>query len=181
MTTLHHPSNAQPRPRGTPDERMRALLDLAVLPTLRLMSRPYDSARAAAMLAAIAETESRCWYRDQVEPNDHNGPALSVYQIERPTAAWLCTVPAVQEHLERVNLWPAMRESTWLVEWSDVGATILARHLLYLRTGALPRLAHGDVDAALDAYLRAWRPGKPAPERFREAWPRACDLVATLY
>lgn len=158
-------------------DRMRCIIDCTILPVLTWMGHPYDKPPAAALLAAIAYTESDCRWRRQ-QP----GPARSWWQIEPATA-----LDTLRRHrLTAGRYWKMLLLPTVttkeplgpILEWSEAGACVLARMLLWHRLPEpLPRLVPYDVDTALAQYLRAWRPGKPHPDRFRDAWP---DAVATV-
>ena len=61
------------------------------------------------------------------------------------------------------------------LQCSDLGACAIAVGILSLTPGKLP--AVGDRDGAWEYYLKAWRPGKPRPERRHEAYQTTMRTV----
>ncbi|MCA1600336.1 MAG: hypothetical protein LC776_01385 [Acidobacteria bacterium] len=58
-----------------------------------------------------------------------------------------------------------------VLEYNDLVACAVAAGILRITPGRLP--AVGDVSQAWEYYLAAWRPGKPRPERWPEAYKQA--------
>ena len=154
---------------------MNELLTVTVWPILNWMGGNYNDPRAAAMLLAIAQTESACIHRRQLR-----GPARSFWQIEPFTGLdFLQNRRFVMEMWTRLHLPPpSMTSVRTVLEWNDPIACVIARELLWHRLPqALPMLDPSAAEEACQQYLQAWRPGRPHPERFLAAWPRAVDLV----
>ena len=155
---------------------------LFVVPALRWMAEATGEARlsspqACCMLLAIGAQESGWCDRRQKS----GGPGRSCYQIETNTAlAVLDKWPAGRrlwgELFPKRSISPAhVREA---VELSEVGATLIARGILWLDPNRLPA-----VDPAEEAYAwwlyaeRAWKPGKPRPEFWDGNWRRAVETT----
>lgn len=150
---------------------MKQLLALVVQPTLAWMGGSYDNPRAIALLLAIAQVESLCRWRRQIR-----GPARSFWQIEPATGLdILRTRPNAREFWQRLHLpEPTPTNVRAALEFSDTGACMIARELLWSRIKAnLPQLEDDAAEEALRQYLQAWRPGRPHPDKFVEAWPLA--------
>lgn len=144
-----------------------------------LLPARMESPEAEVMLLAIGLQESRFIHRRQLG----NGPAKSFFQGEegggmvagllryhddnvRDLARGLCAVRGVDPRPRPV--WDA-------IEHDDVLAAGLARLLLWTDPAKLPKL--GDVDGALQIYLRTWRPGKPKPQTWPSMYAQALEVV----
>jgi hypothetical protein len=158
----------------------RLLLMLTVQPALAWLGPRYASREAEALLLAIAHQESRCAARRQKPA----GPARSWWQIESQTAhavisKWSDGRSRLKDlgALTSVGLPGGQYDlSTW-VECSELAACIIARGLLWLEPSPLPAL--GDQQGAWKYYAeRTWRPGKPHPETWPDAYEQAMDAVA---
>ena len=128
------------------------------------------------MLLAIGYQESRFERRAQVE-----GPARGFWQFEQGGG-----VRGVLEHhttrkLAR-DVLTSLRYSTTcsatdcyrFIEHNDVLAAAFARLLLHTYPKPLPAL--DDRDEGWRQYIAAWRPGKPHPETWAEAWAWGSQL-----
>jgi hypothetical protein len=158
---------------------LRTLRDLVVEPVLFWLGPPYGSLEAEIMLLAIAGQESGCGTRCQAA----GGPARSVWQIEPATAAAvLGRWPAGRSALAELLLWPAWTDRDALaqgLQWSELGAAVIARGILWLEPRPLPAL--GDLAAAWAYYAEhTWRPGRPCPGTWPDAYGRALRCAQGL-
>lgn len=128
------------------------------------------SEEATAMLLAIGWQESRFEHRTQV-----GGPARGYWQFEQ-----MGGVNGVLGH-ERtrhhaVEALAALHYPATVTPWAvynaiadnDVLACVFARLLLWSMPYRLPKADEPDV--AWAQYRHAWRPGKPHPKTWGEAW-----------
>lgn len=136
----------------------------SILPT------SMGSEQATAMLLAIGWQESRLEKRRQV-----GGPARGLWQFESGGG-----VVGVLKHAKtREHARTALRRLGYpheptphgvhlALEHNDVLAAIWARLLLWTVPGALPKV----TESALGwfQYESGWRPGKPKPESWAQAW-----------
>jgi hypothetical protein len=155
---------------------LRTLRDLVVDPALAWLGPPYDRPEARLMLLAIAMQESGCAARCQA-----GGPARSVWQIEPATAALVMgRWPVGRAVLAELLLWPAWTDRGVLaqgLQWSDLGAAVIARGILWLEPRPLPAI--GDQEGAWAYYsLRTWRPGRPRPEAWARSYGQALEAAA---
>jgi hypothetical protein len=147
---------------------------------LTLLPEALRDKAAIGPLIAIAWQESRGRHRRQivlVDGEERPGPAAGFWQFEE-----LGAVKGVLSHaatsVPARDLLAALgyrRDLTvrhvWeRLEHNDVLAAGLARLLLWTLPQALPR-ADQPADGWLQ-YLQAWRPGKPHPETWGDAWRR---------
>src|SRR5690606_35921330 len=119
--------------------------------------------------------ESRLTHRRQI-----GGPARGLWQFERNGG-----VRGVLEHpasrgyavsvckMRGVEPLPAAVYAA--LEHDDVLAAAFARLLLWTDPQALAEV--GEIGAAWDYYLRAWRPGKPWRHTWDALYGRAMDAV----
>jgi hypothetical protein len=143
----------------------------AIRPALALLPAAMDTPQARCMLLAIGLQESRFVHRRQI-----GGPARGFWQFERGTRTSRGGVWGVYLHhatKDRLAGLCAARSVAFdpdaiygAIEYDDVLAAGVARLLLWSDPGKLPKI--GDAEAALECYLRVWRPGKPHPA----SWPR---------
>ena len=154
------------------------LLRLTVRPVLTWMAEtcriPW-TAEAEVMLLAIAKQETDLRHRRQV-PVAH---AMGLWQLERGGGvAGVLRHPATRERARFVCGALLVRpepEEVWAaLEHNDALACAFARLLLWTDPMPLPR-AEGP---AWDCYLRLWRPGRPHPERWPDAWRAAVRALA---
>jgi hypothetical protein len=128
------------------------------------------SPEARAFVLAIGWQESRFKHRRQTR-----GPALGFWQFEAGGG-----VAGVMSHRKSNPIiagalaglmYPKTISPVaihWALEHNDVLAACFARALLWTLPDALPtRVEPGRGWAQ---YLAAWRPGKPKPETWDEAW-----------
>lgn len=167
-----------------------------IRPTLYQMGGGYDSPSAAAMLGTISWSEGKCCCRDQLERTTGlpgaPGPAFSWYQIELPTFEKMAKRGGPEEwddlrpQLEPwgLDIW-VDAQPEWLLTFSEIGATIAARGLLWSdywsRSKPLPALDPALAREAADYGASTWRPNPAGRDdwkrRFMEAWPVAVELV----
>lgn len=148
----------------------------AIDEALGYLPERMNSPEAWVMLLTIGMQESALLHRRQFG----NGPARGLWQFERGGgvagvlnhhstaghAADLCKVLDVR---------PVSREVWEAMERDDVLAAGFARLLLWSDPSPLPKV--GDVDVALELYLRTWRPGKPHVHTWRDNYSKAIQAV----
>lgn len=157
------------------------LLNLAIIPAMAELTRCGipDTVDARRLILAIALQESGLAHRRQVLTGGvEAGPAASFWQFEpaggcagvlthyltATTMRSLCVDFNVGTTPQ--TLWEAMR-------YNDIVAAIAARLLIYTLPHKLP-LTAADGWAQ---YTAAWRPGKPHPETWADAWALATLTV----
>lgn len=170
-----------------PNARLDLVLGAIIRPVLASMQRAEKiphTATAERLLLAIGWQESRFLFRDQVDTGPAVlGPATGFWQFERMGGVHgvmrhHATRGAAQDRakmaglaFEAQQIWAAFTE-----QQHDRLAAAFARLLLWTDPKPLP-----DSEAqAWDYYLRTWRPGKPHPQTWSEAWTRANDALAKV-
>jgi hypothetical protein len=160
-------------------DRMRLLSRNLVGPVLRWMGASYDSPSVMAEMVTIAYVESDCRYRKQIK-----GPARSFWQIEPFTGLDFLNRSARLQYFWKQLRLPrplTMQGVGDQLYKDDRAGCVMARVILWERLSktAPPPFDPGEAAAkeGLDQYLKAWRPGRPHPERFLAAWPIAVMLV----
>lgn len=153
--------------------------DLIIVPTLSAMreGRVHDR---ATLLIAIAIQESGLTCRRQTP----RGPARSWWQIEPLTAIdTLQRYPSAQRLVSELGYHVRRGENiSAILEWCDAGACAIAAGIVRLCPLALPAIPLsapivGAKEECWRYYLRAWRPGKPRPERWGEAFGSALKAM----
>lgn len=145
----------------------KTLAKLVIEPVLNALAFPQQRERSV-LLLAIAIQESGLTHRRQI-----GGPARSWWQIEPPTCAdCLDRCPPVLGFARELGLYPNIENA---LELSDLFACAVAAGILRLTPGRLPDV--GDEAGAWKYYIKAWRPGKPRPERWAEAYREAVDVA----
>jgi hypothetical protein len=144
-----------------------SILKTAIEPALALLPEKMDSDAARVMLLAIGLQESRFLYRFQKVAGKPyiKGPARGFWQFEKGGGVkGVMTHVATAEHArklcsERGVHWDAtaIHEA---IEVDDVLAAGFARLLLFADPRKLPAV-NASHDEAWEAYVSAWRPGKP--------------------
>ena len=128
------------------------------------------SGHATAMLVAIGWQESRFLHRRQI-----NGPARGYWQFELGGAVTgILSHHRTREPLRaamdalgyRFSPTPHWAHST--IEHNDVLAAVFARLLLWTLPQPLPDRT--DPDGGWLQYVRGWRPGRPHPATWSQAW-----------
>lgn len=150
------------------------LLRNAITPALRLLPAGMNSAPAKVMMVAIALQESRCKHRRQI-----GGPAKGYWQFEQGGGVrGVLTHSASKAHIQTVLTlldYPMQSDSAGcyaVIEHNDILAACFARLLLWTLPSPMPT----DAQAGWDAYIAAWRPGKPHPQ----AWPAFYEQALTV-
>jgi len=163
---------------------MKTLLEIVAH---RIVPAAYDllpskmaSTAATRQLLATNWQESRAIHRAQIVNGGGRGPARGLWQFEAGGGVrGVLEHRASREHARQalhtlgydVDLQPS---EVWaLLEHNDVLAAVFARLLLWTDPRALPE----SEPAGWSVYLRLWRPGKPHPETWAEAWRRAHEIV----
>jgi hypothetical protein len=146
-----------------------AYIRLAVLPVVFDLLPETASSEASAMLVAIGWQESRFVHRRQV-----NGPARGYWQFELGGIHGVLSHPSTRVTVREVmgqmgypkTATPLLCHDA--IQHNDVMAGCFARLLLWTLPQALPTRDQPEVGLA--QYLAAWRPGKPHPETWAQAW-----------
>lgn len=154
-------------------------LTIIVRPTLSLLPPSMDSPEARAMLIAIGLQESEFMHRRQV-----GGPARSFWQLELAGGVTgVLLHKGTKDHIRDVLATLAYPPESWvptqcysLIEHNDIAACAFARLLLWTLPDALP--GPGDHDLGWDQYIRAWRPGKPHPDKWTANFSNAWAAIA---
>ena len=148
----------------------RNFLVRAIEPGLALVPGYMVSDAARVLLMAIAGQESNLSARAQVD-----GSALGYWQFEHIGVAGVMSgapwvIASVCETLDvaTTSVWAAL-------QWNDALACVVARLCLWLDVAPLPVI--GDASGAWDYYVRNWRPGKPAPDRWGASYATAVAAV----
>lgn len=142
-------------------------LQHAVRPALALLPAEMTSPAAAAMVIAICHQESRLHHRHQI-----GGPARGFAQFEFRGMQGVLAHPRSKQAAGDVMTALEYRTTPYglhvALEHNDVLMAAFARLLLW--TSALPLPAEQDADAGWRLYQDAWRPGKPRPETWDDAF-----------
>ncbi len=133
------------------------------------------SPEAVAMLLAIGYQESKFAVRVQAG----GGPARGYWQFERGGVSAVMGPQVTREALQDAA--KALAYPLPLTPWgcydaiahNDVLACVCARLLLWNVPEALP--SKDDSARGWLQYSRAWRPGKPRPETWQDAWAKAWE------
>ncbi|MGG7604623.1 hypothetical protein [Massilia sp. BKSP1R2A-1] len=157
------------------------LLRTAIIPAmgeLALCGIP-DTPNARRFVLAIALQESGLRHRRQIVAGGaENGQASSFWQFEagggcRGVLEHYLTASCMRGLCKDFNvvvtpqgLWEAMR-------YQDVLAAIAARLLIYTLPQKLPTTA----EEGWAQYVAAWRPGKPHPSTWANAWATATEAI----
>jgi len=157
----------------TPD----ILLHLIIRPAGVLLKVEADinpSRLAERMLLAIAIQESGLRHRVQMG----GGPARGLWQFEAGGGvAGVLRHPATRDHAkrlcERLLTPPGTAAVHMAISDNDLLACCFARLLLWSDPRALPATA----DDGWATYLRCWRPGKPHPRTWFNAWTIADAII----
>lgn len=152
---------------------------------LQLFPDRYNTPPARAMLLAIALQESDFIHRQQLIGNHRNwweslkGPATSFWQFERIGIRGVLehhtTGPLIREVLDTLGYPEDVGTIHTAVTHNDILAACFARLLLWQVPQALP--GPDQASEAWRQYLRAWRPGKPRPERWQSRYHTAWNIV----
>jgi hypothetical protein len=149
------------------------LLHLAIRPTLELLGPKYQGHNAERMLIAIAMQESRITHRRQI-----GGPARGFWQFETGGVAGVLRHAASKADAERLcealNYRPEVSLIHVALEHNDILACGFARLLLWTDAAPLPETE----EAGWGYYLRNWRPGRPHPSAWPNAWRTANEALA---
>ena len=160
--------------------KTRQFHDYIVKPSLEYLSEfteqpAFNTARARAMLVAIAWQESRLEYRHQLK-----GPARGYWQFEQGGG-----LAGVVSHSATHDIAVALFEKFKIeypqrfvaIELNDMLACCFARLLLWTDPQPLPPPGATAEDKAWDYYIRNWRPGKPHRNTWKEAWAHGCHTT----
>ena len=149
-------------------------LSLVIRPVLSWMGSRYSSVDAERMMLAIGIQESGFQHRRQIVGIAEYGPARGWWQFERPGVAEALSDDR-HDLVMRLGLPTDPDQLHSILQWSEVGATVCARLLLWGYPDPLPGPSY--PDEGWRQYTARWRPGKPAPQRWGSAWERACKAV----
>ena len=140
--------------------------------SLRILGTKYDSPEARQLLAAIAFQESNFEHRHQI-----GGPAHGFWQFEhgggvKGVMNFPTTKHAAQKVCKEQGVQFESKAVFDAIEKNDLLACCFARLLLWTDPRPLPT----DSTDCWDYYIRNWRPGKPHPHRWVDAWEKAKAL-----
>lgn len=151
------------------------VLAQAIDPALEMLPPRMRSDQARVMLLAIGRQESNFAARVQ----GGNGPARGLWQFERGGVLGAMHHHASAEYFHRFVRDCRVTYGSGPVydalATDDVLAASVARLLLWTDPKPLPTI--GDADAAWTYYLRLWRPGKPGPDRWANAYRLAVEAL----
>lgn len=145
-------------------------------PALALLSKHdvRSDERAVQLLAAIGWQESRFEHRQQIR-----GPAIGFWQNEQIFVVDIMTRPRSRiimlDVLDTLHLPTDTATLHQAIRYHDVAACCLARLALWLDVRPLP--GPGDSADGWHYYVRNWRPGKPKPNTWLDAWEYGSALV----
>lgn len=138
-------------------------LRLAVIPAFELLG--LDSPPARRLVVAIAWQESRIRERRQIR-----GPARGFLQFEQIGVTEVLTNPATRDRARRLcqllSVEPSAPAVFDAIVHQDVLAVGFGRLLLWRDRRPLPTTQ----EAGWGYYTDNWRPGKPHPATWSEAW-----------
>lgn len=160
------------------------LLSTAIAPALLELQQCgiSDSPEARRFLLAIALQESALTRRRQlITGAGETGPAASFWQFEqgggcKGVLTHFLVAPCMRRMCEHYNVAPTPQGLWEAMRYQDIVAAIAARLLVYTLPGKLPTTA----DAGWAQYLEAWRPGKPHPQTWSQAWDTATEIVGGI-
>jgi len=145
---------------------------------LAYLHGPPASDDARRLLLAIALQESGLTARYQHSPAEEPGPARGWWQFECAGGT-----AGVLSHKASASLAAAVCDALFVVpqaaavwralEGNGLLAACFARLLAYTDPAPLPT----NEQDAWDLYMRCWRPGAPAPERWPGCWQAAVAAV----
>lgn len=143
----------------------------AIETAFQLLPAKMDSRPARVNLAAFGYQETKYLTRIQYG----NGPARSYWQFEKGGGvkgvmefkADGGKIASLARHVCDSRGVPFEREKVWrAMEADDVLGAAFARLLMYTDPFAMP----DTQEEGWALYMRVWRPGKPHPQTWREAW-----------
>jgi hypothetical protein len=158
-----------------------------ILPAaFQLLDQSLDTPQSRAMLLAIALQESDFQHRQQLIGHHRHwwesikGPAAGFWQFERIGIRGVLehrsTGPLVKRILGVMGYPEDVNTLHRAIVHNDILAAIFARKALWQLPEALPRGPNNHTEA-WHQYLRAWRPGKPSPERWESRYRQAWEIV----
>jgi len=140
---------------------------------MELLPEKMNSPEAKALLTAICLQESGFKHRKQI-----GGPALGFFMWELPQVSLVLRHEVIGPMALKVLAdlaysvgAPPFEKIHDAMQHNDVLQCAFSRLLLWPDAAPLPK--RGDVQGALAAYLRVWRPGKPRPLDFPGNWAQA--------
>lgn len=157
------------------------LLTLAIIPALQELQLCgiSDTPEARRFVLAIALQESRLAHRRQVIAGaGETGPAASFWQFEqgggcRGVLTHFLVAPCMRRMCIEFNVTPTPQGLWEAMRYQDVIAAIAARLLIYTLPDKLPTTP----EQGWEQYIDVWRPGKPHPETWAQAWATATTTV----
>lgn len=154
---------------------MIELIRSVVIPAaFTMLPAAMSSPEAVRMLLAIGWQESRFLHRRQL-----GGPARGFWQFETSGVRGVLAHPESKKPVRdalmllRYPYEPTPHGCHAAIEHNDLLACVFARLYLWTLPDPLPHTA----DAAWRQYLAVWRPGKPHPDSWGEAW-RTAEALA---
>ena len=137
-----------------------------------------QSQAASALIMAIGWQETRFVGRRQLV-----GPARGFYQFERTGVEGVLGHARTADHAQAALVALCYDKSETVgvlmraIEHNDTLATVFARLLLWTLPEPLP--SRYEEATAWHQYLGVWRPGRPRPETWSEAYRTAWACVLT--
>lgn len=153
------------------------VLTKVIAPAASLLPQQLDTPKARVLWLAVAGQESDWASRVQ----EGGGPAHGLWQFEKGGGVHgVLTHPSSESMAKDVCRARAVAPNDSAVYAAimqdDILAAAFARLLLYTDPRPLPEV--GNVTASWDYYERNWQPGRPRPERWRNAYTKASQAVS---
>lgn len=151
------------------------ILKFTVPAAYALLPATMATPDATRMLIAIGWQESRFLHRKQI-----GGPAAGWWQFETTGVSGVLSHPASRDLIRkaltdlRYTDPPTPYGCHQAIQHNDVLALLFARLLLW----TLPAPLATTSDLGWSQYLNAWRPGKPHPETWAQAWAIGAGSVS---
>ena len=141
-----------------------------------------DAARA--MLYAAGLQESNLSARFQATPASsalRKGAGRGLWQMRIDDVSRLLTTNSTKERSEAISnkyVGSVHPHAVWAtLEYNDVLAAIFARLMLWPDPAALPAPAAVNERAALDYYIRCWRPNSPREKDWTVNWRATVEMI----
>jgi hypothetical protein len=156
------------------------LAHVALNEAIEILGEHYGSSAAKLEVLAIGGQETKYLTRRQLITKNGKlvpqGPATGFWQFESGGGVtgvlYHGRTSALAKRLCAVrDVAPTSRAVWEALEQDDVLAAGFARLLLLADRGALPKV--GDEKAAWGCYIKNWRPGKPHPDTWADAYSAA--------
>lgn len=148
--------------------------DVILTPALSLLPGRMDTDEARVVLLAIGLQESELAHRKQ-----HGGPATSLWQFEAGGIKGVLrhgrTARYADDLCSRLGYSAEVVNVHQAIINNDLLAAALARLLLWSDNKPLPPI--DDAGGAWDLYQRAWNPGRPRREHWKDNHNKAREVI----